>query len=256
MRPWLAFMLLFTGCMLAACETILPLAGRLLATAAGNYDAKYGQLVEDLTSALRAQHGKGAVETTELTLEVALLRQEDRAGEVVPVPMADGERLSWRGSLEASDRFKIFFRPSADCFVYVVLIDSTGFVQVLHPETGTGLLARAGQGTFLPPGNLDLAYAVDQHRGIETIYFTASRAPRTDLEQALRPFLGRKRPQLDRALGVAQLADDYLQLGIASRGTGGPAAVPVRTGTARFVTEAFVKAAGKDLVVTRWFDHR
>lgn len=238
-----------------ACETVLPFAGRLLATAVGNYDPKYGKLVEELTTALRAKpadHAGGAP----LKLEVALLRQEDRDGEVVPVAMANGEELRWRGSLEASDRFKIFFRASADCFVYVVLVDSTGFVQVLHPEAGVGQTTRGGADTFLPPGPLDQAYAVDEFRGVETLYFVAARQRRLDLERALQPFVGRQRPPLQDPQRVTTLGDDFVEVGVAARSAGDPADVQVGDGVATFDTQAFLEAAGSDLVLTRWFEHR
>ncbi|MCA8963940.1 MAG: DUF4384 domain-containing protein [Planctomycetes bacterium] len=251
-------LLVLGGLLLAACQTMLPLAGRLLATAVGNYDSRYGKLVDDLSTALKAGPAPGGAATkvgAPISLEVALLRQEEQGGEIVPVAMANGEVLRWRGSLEASDRFKVFFRPSEDCFVYVVLVDGTGFVQVLHPDGALGVPTRGGDGRFLPEGDLDLAYAVDEYVGIETIYFVASRQRRTDLEQALLPFVGRERPPLQRPLSVQQLADDFLELGVAERGTG-VAEVRMQNGKGRFDTAAFRTAAGRDLVVTRWFEHR
>ncbi|MEZ5964391.1 MAG: DUF4384 domain-containing protein [Planctomycetota bacterium] len=252
---WMAASALLLGTV--ACETVLPFAGRLLATAVGNYDPKYGKLVEDLTAALRKQpsDGRTAAETP-LKLEVALLRQEDHGDQVVPAAMANGEELHWRGNLEDSDRFKIFFRPSAACYVYVVLVDSTGFVQVLHPETGVGQSTRAGAETFLPPGPLDQAYAVDEHLGVETIYFVAARERRLDLEHALQPFIGRQRPTLSDPRHVTSLEDDFIELGVASRQAGDTAQVQVGDGRAQFDTQAFLEAAGSALVLTRWFEHR
>lgn len=254
-RRW--WFLLAASAALCACQSVLPFAGRLLATAVGNYDGRYGELVDGLSQALRAPSPPAAPGTSAapISLEVALLRQEERDGVVVPVAMQNGEVLRWRGSLEQSDRFKIFFRPSEDCFVYVVLVDGTGFVQVLHPAAGQGVVSRGGEGTFLPEGDLDLAFAVDEFVGVETIYFVASRQRRMDIERALAPFVGRERPPLTRPLSVQELAEDFLELGVAERGSG---VAEVRTaGTPRrFDTSAFRMAAGRDLVVTRWFEHR
>ncbi len=246
------------GLLLTACATMLPLAGRLLATAVGNYDSRYGKLVDDLSSALKAGPVAGAATSSggaPISLEVALLRQEEQGEEIVPVAMQNGEVLRWRGSLQTSDRFKVFFRPSEDCFVYVVLVDGTGFVQVLHPPAALGVPTRGGDGRFLPEGDLDMAFAVDEFVGIETIYFVASRQRRTDLEQALLPFVGMERPPLQRPLSVQQLADDFLELGVAERSTG-VAEVRMQNVRSRFDTAAFRMAAGRDLVVTRWFEHR
>ncbi|MCR9244876.1 MAG: DUF4384 domain-containing protein [bacterium] len=242
---------------LTGCETILPLAGRLIATAVGNYDSKYGKLVEDLTKALQKRPSGETTKASEpLTLEVALLRQEDRGDQIVPVPIRNGDPLFWRESEAASDRFKIFFRPNEACFVYVVLIDSTGFVQVLHPADGFAIVTSADEGRFLPEGDLDLAYAVDEHRGVETIYFVAARERRADLEQVLAPFVGLERPQPATDMGVPADAGHFLELGVADRSAGRAAEVRSGDRMLRFPTEAFLEAAGRDLVVTRWFDHR
>lgn len=242
---------------LCACETLLPIAGRILSTAVSNYNSDYGRLVEELGSALRVRPEVAPIKdasTTPLKLEVALLRQEDQGDEVVSVPMEDGAVLSHRGTLMDSDRFKIFFRPSSDCYVYVVLIDSTGFVQVLHPKSGRGERTGAGQGMLLPEG--DMAYAVDQHVGIETIYFVAAAERRRDLEQVLTSFVGRTRPELTAPQTVQDLGDDLLLLGVAERSTGTVATVMQGGVQAKFATEAFLQVAGRDLVVTRWFEHR
>lgn len=256
-RPGTATVLLVVAAALFSCEAMLPFAGRLIATAVGNYDPQYGKLVEDLTTALRTEPAAASSAAAgPMQLEVALLRQDEQDGRIVPVPMQNGDVLHWRGSLEESDKFKIFFRPDRDCFVYVVLVDSTGFVQVLHPAAGVGVPTRAGTGTFLPPGDLDLAYAVDQHRGLETIYFVASLQRRTDLEAVLRPFLGLERPPLQDPAGVQTLDESFVERGIAARSPAGVAEVRIDGRRSSFDTQAFSTAAGSDLVLTRWFDHR
>jgi hypothetical protein len=258
----------FVVCAIAAtaCGALLPMAGRLLATAVGNYDSRYGRMVEELTDTLRKQEAPvrpasptetPTPEPQSLTLEVALLKQVDVDGELRAEPMRDGDVLTHRGSLDDADRFKIFFRPSETAFVYVVLVDATGWVQVLHPSDGVGVATPAESGRFLPEGELDLAFAVDGHTGIETIYFVAARERRSDLERVLAGFVGRTRPEPRTDLGVTELGDDLVTIGVRARSADATAAVTTATrDVVRFDTEAFASVAGKDLVVTRWFRHR
>ena len=71
---------LFPVLVLCSCEALgplasaaLPMAGRLLATAVGNYNPEYGQMVQGLTDALRSERPtKPGVTQAPLSLEVAI----------------------------------------------------------------------------------------------------------------------------------------------------------------------------------------
>lgn len=252
-NPWLRVPIALSCvlCLSAQClQQIGPVLGRVLDVAATNFGAPYRQLLGGLLGTIRLEPADDTA-SAPMTLEVALLRQLDRDGEVVAEAIRNGDVLHWRGSPEDSDRFKVFFRPSDDCYVYVVNIDSTGWANVLHPEDGVGKPTRAGTENFSPAS--DDAWAVDGYRGIETMYFVASRQRRLDIEEALQPFVGRERPDPPAGVTITEPGDQIFDF--AERIGGAEALLPIAATTVLFDTQAFKEIAGKNLVVTRWFRH-
>ena len=259
---------------IVACEAVLPAVlsagGSLLATAFGNHRQEYANAVKDLTESLRRRISGdrqdppsqqspakpvatgNPVPPSKLTLELALLRQIDEPGGTIrAAAITDGEPLTYRQ--DAPDRFKIMFRPSEECFVYVILIDGTGFVQPLFPDPDGSARVSGQAQRFLPEGDLDLAYAVDEHPGVETIYFLASRQRRPDIEQHMAAFAKLERKPLVEPLQVAEPLVVQRGSRLSDRGQ---AKVRTRSGDATFDTAKFLSESGVDVVVTRWFEHR
>lgn len=258
-----------------SCEAVLP-AMRVLSAAFSNYDPrveKYASLYEDLTTALRKESPGAATTAAEadatgsgappIELDVALLRQRDVDGVVVPESMQDGDVLHFRGTAAESDRFQVFMRPQRTCFVYVLNVDSTGWVTPLYPSLEErGRLTTAGEEVFLPgvdDTGAELAYAVDGHRGIETFYFLASTERRMDIEALMRRFDTLERPQLGAEVASVERLEPDEELilrGAARRDVSRKASVRTADGPVEFDTETFLQQAGAALVVTRWFHHR
>jgi hypothetical protein len=261
---------MITGCgppllLLAACGTVLPVLGGLFSAAAANWSRdgmNYSAMLEDAIRVVQGNRREPTPVTTEartaplLALEIALLQQIERDGDVVVQPITEGSVLYHRGDLANSDRFKVFVRPDQACFVYVLSLDSTGWLQVLFPADGRGQQLASGSELFLPPSpDIDMSYAVDRFGGLETLYFIASRDRNLELERALEPFIGLERHPIDDPAAVADLGDAHVVRGIASRGVPGHATVQTRAGERGFATEVLRVAAQGELVLTRTFRH-
>jgi hypothetical protein len=256
---------------MASCAGLIPAAleigGNLLATAVGNSDQAYGDGVREMLALLTGAGGGRPAGTqgarppatpsagpaaTPLVLEVALLRETGSDGSGAATPIADGDLLTFRPE-GGSDRFKVFFRPGGRYFVYVILVDGTGWVQPLFPQSPEENPVEPGRGRFLPGG--DLAFEVDEYRGVETIYFVASRERRADLEEAMERFAALTREEPDAALAV--LEPPVIERGVAERRPGGQAVLTTRSGDATLATTTFLSdLLASDLVITRWFHHR
>ncbi|MCA8956481.1 MAG: DUF4384 domain-containing protein [Planctomycetes bacterium] len=192
---------------------------------------------------------------TPIALEVALLRQQDVAGEVKSVPIQDGEVLVDTRADGSSDRFKVYFKTDRPAFVYVILVDGTGWVQPLFPSAASSATnpVQPGSETLLPEG--ELAFALDSYKGVETLYFVASDTRRPDLETMLQSFAARTRTPPATAKPVAEPA--VVEQGIARTTRGAPGSLRTRSGVQPFETTRFLSDLRKGgLVITRWFRHQ
>ncbi|MBU0928157.1 MAG: DUF4384 domain-containing protein [Spirochaetes bacterium] len=97
-------------------------------------------------------------------------------GEIVPLDFSE------RVGVAGEDLFKIFVRPVGGAFVYVLLLDSSGALDLLFPASfGDFAAAAYAGGHFVPPG--DDWFALDGTRGVETFYLVASASRLDDLER-------------------------------------------------------------------------
>ena len=202
-----------------------------------------------------------------LALEVGLLKQEIVGGRSIPTPVADGEILHDRyGAHGDGDDIKFMFRASSAAYVYVISIDSTGWIQPIFPGAYAGFTnpVEANKTYLFPEGSTWAP--LDSYRGIEHLYFIASRTQRPDLEKALVAFASRVRTvdpsraeegKEGEALALARVESDAP----VARGFDAPrksvvAGVPSETGET-FPVDAQIFAANGpgDIVVTRWFRH-
>lgn len=199
-----------------------------------------------------------------LEIEVALLREEIKDGRPIPVPVADGEVLYDRfGSHGEGDNLKINFRTNTDCYVYVIGIDGTGWAQPIFPSEYAGYTNPVKPNTMytLPEGSTWIP--LDSYRGVEHVYFLASRTPRPDLERALVEIAAHVRPEdsarapADRPLLAQVTSEAPIARGFDKARVSSFADVQSSNGQDHTVpAQAFFASRGEgDVVVTRWFRH-
>jgi len=187
---------------------------------------------------------------------VALLRPVSTPSGRQLVPINDGEVLKdGRGDPQAGDKFKIVFRAGCTCYVYVIAIDGSGWIQGLFPKNSPSMTNPVvkDQEYTLPDG--PYSFSLDQFRGVETVFFVASYSQRTDLEDSLAAFMGRERPasQVPAQVEVPPVIPD----GFGKTEAGQAVTVSTESGQSQQVTPLtyVAKQVGVDLRVTRWFKH-
>jgi len=193
-----------------------------------------------------------------ISLDVLLVKKHLVNGVQSYLPIKDGDiLLDGRGNPQAGDKFRVMFRANTDCYVYVIAVDGSAWAQGLFPSASTPFAnpVKAGQQHVLPEGTN--WFSLDQFKGIETIFVVASRAPRQDIEQVLTTITGRERSPLEKPQAVSEPA-------IIPNGYAGarPGSSPFAFQTSQnqqqelLPTTYFVKTAGEDLRITRWFRHQ
>jgi hypothetical protein len=194
-----------------------------------------------------------------IALDVALLRKSGPAAEDV-APLVDGDVLHKGDGAGGGDRFRLYFRPNVESYIYVVVVDATGWVQPIFPASFEGTAARvAGGNTTLLPDDSHW-FGLDQNAGVYHLYFLASRHPREDLETQLREFAAKERvapaPTQTRSVEeavvveggwVAERGDTVTQRGV-------PSEVRTRSGGYEVTPDTYsFGVADADFVLTRHF---
>jgi hypothetical protein len=136
-------------------------------------------------------------------------------------------------------------------------VDGSAWAQGLFPTASTPFAnpVKAGQQHVLPEGTN--WFSLDQFKGIETVFVVASHAQRQDIEQILTTITGRERNPADKPQAVSEPP-------IIPNGYAGarPGSSPFAFHTSQnqqqelLPTTYFVKTAGEDLRITRWFRHQ
>ncbi len=191
-----------------------------------------------------------------LGMDMAVLRARPSAqGDEIAL-VADGDVLrDGRGNPAAGDKIKIVLRPETACYVYVVGIDGSGLVRSLFPPApGYDPRPVMPSRDYTIPQGREWA-ALDEVRGVETLYVIASPEPRPDLDQALKAFEVRPRsigPITAKVEEPAILPADYREME-----KGRSASIDLESGRRLQVpTHTYVAAqAGEALRLTRWFRH-
>ena len=135
---------------------------------------------------------------------------------VSPTPL--GEIYVRNGStVRSGQRFKIRITPNSDCYLYVLLYDSQGKVNVVFPHHKIRMSNRARGGvTYRIPEETNW-YWFDENPGDETFYLVASYVPLTRLESILAT-LGREPQRHDElATAARQEMDTVLTRGMKSK---------------------------------------
>ena len=205
-----------------------------------------------------AQFGTAQPAAAPMSLDVLLVKKHMVNGVRSYLPIKDGDiLLDGRGNPQAGDKFRVMFRANTDGYVYVIAVDGSAWAQGIFPSAASPFAnpVKAGQQYLLPEGNN--WFSLDQFKGIETIFFVASHARRPDIEQILTTITGRERHPAEKPLAVSEPA-------IIPNGFSGtrPGSSPFAFKTSQssqqelLPTTYFVKTAGKDLRITRWFRHQ
>src|SRR5262249_10675169 len=124
-----------------------------------------------------------------IVVDAAILAQRasDRAARRTdPAPIQDGYTLRDGGSdPRKGDVIKVSFRANCDCYVYVIGADATGYIARIFPDPASRQPnpVQANRPYVVPEGTQ--WYGLDQYKGVEQVFFIASRTPRQDIEGPL-----------------------------------------------------------------------
>ncbi len=240
--------------------------------------------------------GQGAYDqplTLPLALDVAILKKT--SGNYV-IPIEDGAVLrDGRGDPRRGDQFKITFRANTNCYVYVVAADATGYVEPVFPHSDDYYRnpVVAGVQYEIPRSATSSWFGLDDYRGIETLFFVASRERRSDLDIILKDLLSRREqrrpvnqtvavsepmvissapitqglPGKCNTRGIVRVSDCLETRGIVrvtsqqasvfqDLNAGGSMSISAGNGRAyEYSPETFMISGTSDLVFTRWFRH-
>lgn len=194
-----------------------------------------------------------------VALEVALLAQQSMPdGQVQLRPIQDGDVLrDGRGDPARGDKIKIYFSANCACFVYVIAIDATGYVAQIFPEGDIRAAHRVQPGVNqLVPGGTTW-WGLDDYRGVEQVYFIASRERRRDIEDLVADLAGR-RPELPADYRpVSEPAIVAMTRGLVQVQSAAPTTVPTEYGAEHSFSPTSFQGTveSADLVITRWFRH-
>ena len=199
--------------------------------------------------------------TSPIVLDVAILAQrasERAARRLEPAPIQDGDVLRDGGSdPRAGDVVKFSFRANCACYVYVIGIDATGYVAKVFPEKAARPV-RANQQYLVPTGTA--WYGLDQRKGVEQVFFVASRRPRADIETSLGQLAQTSRASLSRDYRPVRepAVPDAASRGLVKVQMTAKSTVSSESGQSySFTPQAFAAAQPQsgEVVVTRWFRH-
>ena len=198
--------------------------------------------------------------TSAIVLDAAILAQRasDRAvRRTDPVPIQDGDTLRDGGSdPRKGDVTKFSFRVNCDCYVYVIGADATGYIARIFPDPASGLSnpVRANQQYVVPEGTT--WYGLDQYKGVEQVFFIASRARRQDIEGPLNDLA--RTPRSAPPPNFRAVREAATTRGLVKVQMGTPSTVQGESGQRySFTPQAFASQGGADdVVVTRWFNHQ
>ena len=192
-----------------------------------------------------------------ISIDVALVRQTKTTdGRKKITVIHDGDILKDGGdNPQSGDKFKIVFRTNCDCFVYVASADGSGWAQPLFPlGSAKGIPVKKDQEYVLPGENQ--SYALDQNKGIESIFFVASPWSRPDIVKSFSTLTAQKKPSNFVALASVEEAP-IIPNGFVAMRSAPRARVRDDLGKESFVVPTSYSGAGvgKEVRLTRWFHH-
>ena len=219
-----------------------------------------GQVQQDGADMPSLQDANDTINSSQLAVDIAIL--VNRARDDIsspPVPIEDGEILySDPSNPLLGDKIKISLASRCDCYVYIIGIDSTGFVVPIYPDYLSIHSAKMqADSSFVVPAGTEW-YGLDSFEGYEEIYFIVSKTQRYQLEKISRKFAGQTRTKnkkfttyqtaaiLPRTRGLVKINTQHLQTAKTPSGK-----------EFRFTPNTFLSTIeGQDLILTRWFYHQ
>ncbi len=192
---------------------------------------------------------------TSATLEVALFKQTpDGADGFTLNPIEDGARLVSNADPRLGDKLKFFYRSNCACFLYVIGVDSTGWLTRIYPRTDDPNPIPADEEGLIPSGAQ--WWGLDEYKGVETIYFVLSKTALSDLETQLQS-LPAARPALPAVSRTVSEAPLIPTRGLVLVEETAPAHVASEAGTVHTLdTLGFTNNVDPNrVVVSRWFHH-
>ena len=251
------------GCQAAALAIppLLSFAKNMLQTSGQNHGASYVETVEGLLTAFMnvqnkqqqpgqpqpgqpSQPGQPAPPAqSQLNIDVAMVKKS--GGQVTSIQ--DGDTL--RGA--SGDQFKAVLRAHQNCYVYVCMIDATGYVQPLRPGVGGGTTGQANASVeYEVPAGASY-YGLDSNQGVETVYFIVTRERNAEIEGLFTDFSTQTRslkgPPKSTVSQAPVIPKGYK--------TVKKRAVRTRSSEGDVDAETYFSELGAELVITRWFNH-
>lgn len=246
--------------------TLVNMASNMFGTAKQNFAGEYAGSLEQVLGAMLNDAGAAGLGTTlpatllqrPIQLDVGLLKEEVVDGRTTMVPIMNGMVLhDGDGDPNGGDNLKITFESASECYVYVLAIDGTGWATPIFPSDYEHENPVTPNRQYQIPGGNEWFF-LDQYRGVETIYFVASNAPRPDLDEHFANLAGMTRPELAEE-EAEQITEEFVwERGIGGRRQGKGAMVTGSDGqNYTFNPTSFMSAEGStDLMITRWFSHQ
>jgi hypothetical protein len=189
-----------------------------------------------------------------IVLDATILARRAGGDEVVPIEdgavLFDGDGDPARGDL-----LRFHARVNRDCYLYVIGVDTTGFVAQIFPDPVNGLENPIAAGRdYLFPGN-DQWWGLDDQPGIEHVYFVVSLTPRPDILDATRKLeLDARTPAavINRHVRTPAILPTRGLVRVQST----PVQIRIGDASAEVVPEGFsAPDDGTTITVTRWFHH-
>ena len=188
----------------------------------------------------------------EINFDFTLLKKQGDSS----VTIDDGDILYDMDGAESGDKFKVNFSTDCKCYVYIVGIDTTGFVATIFPDEESNAFNPAvpDKQYELPAGNT--WWGLDTNRGVETIYLIISREQRDDIDALLLSLSEMPATESRSADGptikqtmIAEMRRGLKKVKVNVQNSSG-----IRSSVDRYV--ARLKDVDADVVVSRWFEHQ
>ncbi len=154
---------------------------------------------------------KSKVNLVPVSLKATIVGRRKSGEEMIDLVVGPG------ATLKSGDSLRIFFETNQDCYVYILMYDSTGHASRVFPDPRISLdnHVKAQAEYHVPTG--DDWFWLDNNLGQETIYVVASKEPMTKLT-ALLAQMESTASGPDQVAMAARVAGEVRSL---SRGIGG-----------------------------------
>jgi flagellar basal body-associated protein FliL len=150
-----------------------------------------------------------------LNVEVNIVGQRVSGNDYTQVAVQEGS------ALKSNDNLQIHVKPSRDCYIYGIIHDSQGIVDLLFPSQAAGVNNHAKGGTTYTIPKNNQWFFLDENTGTETIYIVASVTPMDDISILLDSMRAKNKKQ-QQEVSTQVIAQ------VRTRGIGGVTQGPVR----------------------------